>query len=122
MFKYVKFADLPVKNQDHAVAFYTQKIGLQVARDMQYEEDWRWIEIEIPGAATKILLTRKTSEAPTDVPSLVLVVEDVDMTYESLQKNGVDFTQTPTDAAWDPNQRFALFHDSEGNTILITNV
>lgn len=33
MFKHVKFAGLPVDDQDRAVAFYTEKVGLEVATD-----------------------------------------------------------------------------------------
>jgi lactoylglutathione lyase len=38
MFKYVKFAELPVVDQDRAVKFYTEKLGLSLARDSPYQE------------------------------------------------------------------------------------
>jgi lactoylglutathione lyase len=33
MFSYVKFAHLPVRDQDRALAFYRDKVGLKVATD-----------------------------------------------------------------------------------------
>lgn len=121
MFKYIKFADLPVTDQERAVAFYTGKLGLRVARDSPYQEDWRWIELELPGAETKILFTRRNDETPNDVPSLIFVTGDVEARYETLKKKGVVFTQAPSQAAWNPEETFALLRDSEGNTILLSS-
>ena len=59
---YVRFAELPVVDQDRAVKFYTEKLGFRVAQDRPYQEGWRWITLEIPGAQTKILLTRKAED------------------------------------------------------------
>jgi lactoylglutathione lyase len=119
MFKHVKFAELPVTHQERAVQFYTEKLGLRVAQDAPYQEGWRWITLEIPGAATKILFTQRSNEAASDVPSLVLVAADVRTTYTALQQKGVVFTQTPTQAEWNSGETYALLRDSEGNTILI---
>ena len=66
MFKYVKFAELPVEDQDRAVNFYTEKVGLKVVQDAPYQDGWRWIELEIPGAETRLVLTkRKDTDAPS---------------------------------------------------------
>ncbi|MGH8474237.1 MAG: VOC family protein, partial [Methylococcales bacterium] len=37
MLKYVKFAELPVEDQDRAVSFYTEKVGLKVVQDAPYQ-------------------------------------------------------------------------------------
>lgn len=52
MVKFVKFAELPVQDQDRAVSFYTEKVGQKVIQDTPYNDGWRWIELEIPGAET----------------------------------------------------------------------
>src|SRR5215813_5959349 len=39
MFKYIKFKELPVTNQERARQFYTEKLGLRVAQDAPYYED-----------------------------------------------------------------------------------
>ena len=119
MIRYVKFAELPVEDQDRALHFYTGKLDFRVAEDAPYKEGWRWIELEIPGADTRILLTERYAEHLTDIPRLVLVAEDIDTTYKKLAAKGVEFTQAPTEAPWSPGERFAQFIDSEGNGIVI---
>lgn len=117
---YVRFTELPVVDQDRAVAFYTEKLGFRVAQDRPYHEGWRWITLQIPGSQTKILLTRKTAETARDgVPSLVLTVDDVFQSYRQLKEKGVLFTTEPTDAPWDGREVFAVFQDSEENLVMI---
>jgi lactoylglutathione lyase len=119
MLKYVRFAELPVSNQDRALRFYTETLGLRVAQDSPYQEDWRWISLEIPGAQTKILFSRRSDEAESNAPSLLIDVDDVHESYEELKSKGVTFTQTPTTSPWGSGEEYALFRDSEGNTIML---
>jgi len=119
MLKHIKFAELAVDNQDRAVRFYTEKAGLRVAQDSPYQEGWRWIELEIPGAQTRILLTQREAGAAAKSPALVMAVEDVAAAHEALAEKGVEFTQEPTEAPWNPGETYAIFRDSEGNNILI---
>ncbi len=90
MIDHVLFADLPVREQDRAVRFYTERLGLRVARDDPYRGAWRWLELEIPGAATRILLTPASAERAEregdSTPALVLAVEDVDAAYAAFAK------------------------------------
>lgn len=120
MLKFVKFAELPVVDQDRALTFYTEKLGLQVAQDAPYKDGWRWIELAVPGAETHIMLTQQTGEAKPDIPRLVFISDDVDATYRKLSARGVVFTKEPTKAPWNPGQTFAQLRDSEGNGIVIT--
>ncbi|MEX1197982.1 MAG: VOC family protein [Pseudohongiellaceae bacterium] len=119
MLQYIKFTNLPVSNQKRAVRFYREKLGMRILQNTPYKNDWRWIELGIPGAETAIVLVPKKNIDPDDLPALVLAVDDVQSTYEELQARGVVFTQGPQPAPWNPEQRFALFRDSEGNTVLI---
>jgi lactoylglutathione lyase len=120
MLKFVKFTELPVADQDRAVSFYTEMLGLQVAQDVPYKDDWRWIELAIPGAQTHILLTAQRDERPSDQPRLVLICDDIDTAYRKLRAKGVVFTREPTTAAWNGGQRYAQLRDSEGNGIVIS--
>lgn len=119
MFKHVKFAGLPVSDQDRAIAFYRDQMGLVLATDQQYGSGWRWIEFEAPGSPTRILFERRPNEQPGEQPSLILVAEDLDATYETLKTRGVSFEQDPIDAPWSPKERYALLRDSEGNLVMI---
>jgi predicted enzyme related to lactoylglutathione lyase len=118
VFKHVKFAELPVVDQDRAVRFYTEKLGLSVAVDSAYSAGWRWLEFAIPGAATKILVTRRES-APRSEPAIILVVEDVKDAFATLKGRGVEFTQEPTKAPWAEDETFALLRDSENNIVML---
>jgi lactoylglutathione lyase len=122
MLKLVKFAELPVTDQDRAVSFYTQKVGLRLAQDSSYQEGWRWIELDIPGAETRLMLTKLPPGDKPDTPRLVLIADDVDGTYRELASKGVIFTKQPSQAPWNPKQKFAQFRDSEGNGIVISSM
>src|SRR5436309_14273664 len=56
MIKGIKFASVPVSDQDRALAFYTEKLGFAVATDQPFTDKQRWIELRIPGAATGLVL------------------------------------------------------------------
>lgn len=117
---FIRFAELPVVDQDRAAAFYTEKLGMRLAEDRPYEEDWRWITLEIPGARTKVLLTRKADgESRNGAPSLVLTVDDVHALCRELNEKGVEFTTEPQTAPWDEGEVYAVLRDSEGNLVMI---
>jgi lactoylglutathione lyase len=118
--KFIKFAELPVEDQDRAVKFYTENVGLEKVRDAPYKDGWRWIELAVPGAETHLLFTQQAPGSKSDTPRLVLIADDVEATFRELAKKGVVFTQEPTNAPWNPGQRFAQFRDSEGNGIVIS--
>ncbi|QKT03967.1 VOC family protein [Ectothiorhodospiraceae bacterium 2226] len=119
MLKFIRFAELPVTDQDRAVRFYTTKVGLEVEQNVPYQDGWRWIELCIPGAQTGLLFTPRPNDDDWDVPSLIISVDDVHATYRALHGKGVQFTQPPLAAPWNPREVFAHFRDSEGNIIEI---
>jgi predicted enzyme related to lactoylglutathione lyase len=118
MLRHVKFAELPVVDQDRAIRFYTEKVGLEVFVDSPHGDGWRWLEFAIAGAETKILMTRR-SGPPREEPAIVFVVEDVAASYRELRTKGVEFTLPPTEAPWSAAETYALFRDSEENIVMI---
>ncbi len=122
--QHVQFADLAVDDQDRAIAFYTS-LGLRIARDVPYQEGWRWVELEIPGARTRIRLARRGKAAAVGQgggagePALALIVEDVDAFHAAANARGTTFAQAPAEAPWSRGGRYALLRDSEGNTVLV---
>ena len=56
MIKGVKFASIPVADQDRALEFYTTKLGFRIMTDAPFSDDQRWIELGIAGTDTKIVL------------------------------------------------------------------
>ena len=114
MLKRVKFTTVAVADQDRALDFYTKKLGMKVFTD-QMAGDSRWIELQIPGADTMVVLW-KPDRPTAETPAVVFVADRVRTTYEELRAKGVEFTEPPRKAPWGEH---ASFRDSEGNLVLI---
>lgn len=115
MLKRINFTTVPVADQSRALEFYTKKVGLKVFTD-QTVGDMRWIELQIPGAETLLVLFHKPGHTPNgDQPAVAFVADNVQATYEELRSRGVEFTQPPKKEHWGEH---ATFKDSEGNLIL----
>ncbi len=115
MFKRIKFTTVYVQDQDRALEFYTSKLGLKVFTDQPMGES-RWIELQIPGAETLLVLWKQKDHKPGDMPAVVFVAANVQKAYEELKGRGVEFEQPPTKQAWG---EFAMLKDSEGNLVMM---
>jgi len=119
MIKRIKFLGIPVKDQDRALAFYTEKLGFRILTDQQMSDTQRWIELSIPGAQTGVVLF--TPEGHEDrIGSFVHTsweVDDVDKTYAELSAKGVEFAGPPRKEPWGT---FLMMKDSEGNQIVLS--
>ena len=118
---HVKFTELPVKDQDRALAFYTNHLGLTVDKDAAYRGDWRWIELAMPEAQTNLVMSQSTMNDRPESPTLVFVVDDLKARHSRLLDAGVEIVQWPEIAQWNPSELSVLFYDSEDNLILITS-
>ncbi|CAN5492938.1 methylglyoxalase [soil metagenome] len=115
MLKRIKFLALPVKDQSRALEFYTKKVGFKVFTD-QTMGPTRWIELQIPGAETMLVLHHKPDHQPgAKEPAVAFETDNVPATYDELRGKGVEFTQPPKQEHWGEH---AIFKDSEGNLIL----
>ncbi|GAD54541.1 MAG: putative enzyme related to lactoylglutathione lyase [Limimaricola cinnabarinus] len=111
---------LPVDDQDRALAFYRDRIGMEVALDADLDDDWRMIMMKLPDTQTKIQFARRQEvRYSEEVPALYLECADVDAETERLKGEGVRFLMNPTELPWSDTERFAMFLDSEGNTVVI---
>jgi len=117
MIKCVKFVGITVKDFDKALDFYTNKLGFQVLSN-QPAGPGRWIELRIPGAETKVVLSGfgPPPDPKSQMPVIVFASEDLEATHEELKKKGIDFTQPPTKASWGSS---AMFRDPDGNLIML---
>lgn len=120
MIKRIKFLGIPVRDQDRALQFYTEKLGFRVLTDQQFSENQRWIELSIPGAETGVVLF--TPEGYEDrIGGFVHTsweVDNVERTYEELKNKGVEFAGPPQKQPWGT---FVKLKDSEGNQILLSS-
>jgi len=117
MIKAVKFVGIPVKDQDRALAFWRDKMGLRVATDQPMGAQ-RWIELRIPGAETGFVLF--TPEGHEDRVGTFFngsfACADVRKSYEELKARGVEFAHPPKAEPWGV---YTTFKDSEGNTFVL---
>lgn len=118
MFKRIKFVSIPVRDQDRALAFWTEKLGLQVVTDQPRGSGLRWIELKIPGAQTGIALFCPPGQEDRigSFANISFGTDDVEKTYRDLVARGVEFTQPPKKESWGTS---ALFKDPDGNTLVI---
>ncbi len=118
MIKRVKFVSVPTKNQERALAFWTGKMGFQVLTDQPMGSQ-RWIELQIPGAQTGVVLF--TPEGQEDrigtTFNAAFCCDDVEYTYRQLSEKGVEITE-PEKQSWGT---FCTFKDSEGNSFVLSS-
>ncbi|HEX5135721.1 MAG TPA: VOC family protein [Planctomycetota bacterium] len=114
MLKRINFVTVPVKDQGRALDFYTRKLGFKVYTD-QTMGDTRWIELQLPGAETRLVLHPGSAGAPAGLPALALLADNVKATYDDLRAKGVEFTEPPKKEHWG---EYASLKDSEGNIVL----
>jgi predicted enzyme related to lactoylglutathione lyase len=118
MLKQIKFVSIPVRDQDRALAFWTEKMGFQVVTDQPMGPGMRWIELKIPGAQTGIALFTPPGQEDRigTFTNLSFASDDVEKTHRELTERGVEFTQAPKKESWGTS---ALFKDPDGNTFVI---
>src|SRR5881392_2146823 len=56
MIKHLKFVSIPVRDQNRALEFYTEKLGFTIITDQPFDGKQRWIELRIPKAETRVTL------------------------------------------------------------------
>ena len=130
-------AQLWVHDQDEALAFYTDKLGMEVRSDVTLPElgDFRWLTVGPPGqediAITLMAIPGPPvmdAETADDVRSLMskgfagtvfLTTDDVHASYEELRSRGVEFTETPEERPYGIDSGF---RDPSGNSFRLTQV
>ena len=119
MIKGLKFASIPVRDQDRALEFYTQKLGFRVITDSPFDGKQRWIELGIPRADTKLVLfTAPGQEAMIGgFMNVTFMADDVEATARELAARGVEFVQPPERADWGTA---AVFRDPDGNRFVLS--
>ena len=108
MIRDVSLTRVFVNDQQAALEFYTEKLGLQKIQDEPYYgEGTRWISVSPVGAKMRILLEKAQQEhekaqvgRSDEGPVMVLRTEDVRAAYEELQNRGVRFTGEPERSPW----------------------
>ena len=130
-------AHLWVHDQDEALAFYTEKLGMEVRADVTLPEvgDFRWLTVgpagqedvaialmAIPGPPVFDEETIKQIEslvAKGAAGTVFLTTEDCRASYEELKARGVEFTEPPEERPYGIDSGF---RDPSGNSLRLTQV
>ena len=117
MITHLKFAGIPVHDQERAVRFWTEKIGFKVVTD-QPMGDQRWIELTIRNSETRIVLFTPSGqeERVGTFFNGSFACDDVEATHRQLTAKGVEFVRPPKREDWGTS---AIFKDSEGNQFVL---
>ena len=118
MIKMLKFAGVPVRDQDAALAFWTEKMGFRVVTDQPMGPGQRWIEIKPPQGETGLaLFTPEGHEKRIgEFQSLSFRCDDVEREYKDLKAKGVEFDNPPKKESWGT---FVIFKDPDGNKFVL---
>lgn len=126
-----------VHNQDEALKFYTEKLGMEVRSDVTLPElgNFRWLTVgppdqpdisivlmAIPGPPVMDADTAeqvRTLMAKGFAGTIFLTTDDVQKDYEVLKGRGVEFTEEPEDRPYGIDSGF---RDPSGNSFRLTQV
>jgi len=125
----VTLISIPVRDQENALKFYTEKLGFIIKKDAPLEGGNRWLTLVSPEwqDGPELLLEPapnhfEPSKVYQDalmeagIPYTQFDVDNVDTEFERLTKLGVDFSVKPTEMG---TVKFAVFNDTCGNNIQI---
>ena len=134
MLKQLTNTQVWVHDQDEALAFYTEKLGLELREDVTVPElgNFRWLSVGVPGqqdvAITLMAIPGppvfdaetqdaiKTLVAKGVATGLFFATDDVQATYEELKDRGVEYQQEPTEQPYGDD---AGFRDPSGNQMRV---
>jgi uncharacterized glyoxalase superfamily protein PhnB len=130
-------AQLWVNDQEEALAFYTQKVGMEIRLDVTLAEmgNFRWLTVGPVGQPDVAIVLMAIPGPPVmdadvaqDVRELMakgfagtvfLTTEDCRASYEELKGRGVEFTEAPEERPYGIDSGF---RDPSGNAIRLTQV
>ena len=130
MLKQLTHVNQWVHDQDEALAFYTEKLGMELREDVTMPElgDFRWLSVgpvgqpdvaivlmAVPGPPVfdeETAAALETLVAKGAAGGLFFTTDDIQGTYEELVKRGVEFSQPPEQRPYGVD---AGFRDPSGN-------
>lgn len=133
----ISTAQLWVHDQDEALAFYTDRLGMEVRQDVTLPElgDFRWLTVAPPGQEDIAIVLMAIpgqpvmdAETGAQVRELMgkgfagtvfLTTDDCQASYEELRARGVEFTEPPEERPYGID---AGFRDPSGNSFRLTQV
>ena len=133
----ISATQLWVNDQDEALAFYTQKLGMEVRTDVTVPEmgNFRWLTVAPagnPDVAISLMaipgppvMDEETAEQVRNLANkgfagtVFLETDDCHASYEELKGRGVEFVDAPTEMPYGID---ASLRDPSGNHLRLTEV
>ena len=130
-------AQLWVHDQEEALAFYTEKVGMEVRADVTLPEmdGFRWLTVGPPGQEDVSIalmaipgppvMEEETTEqvrglvAKGFAGTVFLATDDCQASFEELKSRGVEFTEEPEERPYGIDSGF---RDPSGNSLRLTEV
>jgi len=134
MLKQLTNVQVWVNDQDEALAFYTEKLGLELRDDVTVPElgNFRWLTVGVPGQPDVAITLMAVPGPPVfdaetreqimalmakgAASRLFFATADCRASYEELKSRGVEFTEEPTERPYGVD---AAFRDPSGNNVRI---
>ena len=121
MITHIKFVSIPTRDQDRALAFWTERVGCRLLTDQPFDDKQRWIELRIGTSDTRLVLFSGDGPGamqPGGSFNGALACDNVERTYEELSERGVEFVRPPSKQPWGT---FAVFKDVDGNQFVLSS-
>ena len=124
----IRLESVAVSDQDHALRFYTEKLGFVMKRDIPMDHGARYLTVVSPEDpdGTELMLEPAGEHAATKafkaalfaegIPFTAFAVDDCQAEYQRLLDLGVEFKGEPVDAG---TAVMATLDDTCGNLIMI---
>jgi catechol 2,3-dioxygenase-like lactoylglutathione lyase family enzyme len=110
---------VPVSDQDSAIAFYCDKLGLEKRADTPFGHGERWVEVAPAGASTSLALVTPREGEPIGIDTHVAFsTADIDADHARLLAGGVD-ADAEVMRMGDPVPPMFWLRDADGNRLMI---
>jgi catechol 2,3-dioxygenase-like lactoylglutathione lyase family enzyme len=138
MIKQLTNVGIWVHDQDEALEFYTERLGMEVRQDVTVPEmgNFRWLSVGVPGQEDVSIVLLAVpgppvfdEETAAQMKELVakgagngglfFAADDIQSTYEEMKSRGVEFSQEPTEQPYGID---AGFRDTSGNQMRVAQL
>lgn len=132
----IAYSHLWVHDQDVALKFWTETVGMEVREDVSFPEemgDFRWVTVGPPGqddvgivlmaVPREPLMDVQTHQQVLDLTAkgfagtVFLTTDDCQASYAELSARGVEFTEAPHQMPYGIDSGF---RDPSGNSVRLT--
>src|SRR3954462_15581932 len=114
---------VPVSDQDRAIEFYVETLGLEKRTDVPFGNGYRWVEVAPEGSSTTIAIAPPPEGQPTGnaQTGIIFHTGDVDAVHADLKAAGVDVDEEVSRMG-DPVPPMFWLRDPDNNTLMVVEV